>query len=142
MRGPAVEAGAVEDVAAAPGAAHLGGGVEVAQADAAALGQRARRRHPSSASARQRVEAHRGGVLLQALGGGAGVARVAGVGVGVGVGGAREAEQPGGEAAQVVEEEEEVQQQLGRLRVPHGEPHQHRETVSPPLKMEEPTELS
>lgn len=54
----------------------------------------------------------------------------------------REAKQPGGEAAQVVEEEEEVQQQLGRLRVPHGEPHQHRETVSPPLKMEEPTELS
>ena len=48
-------------------------------------------------------------MLLQALGGTARVARVAGVRVGVG--GAREAEQPGGEAAQVVEEEEDVMTQ-------------------------------
>jgi len=78
VRGPAVEAGAVEDVAAAPGAAHLGGGVEVAQADAAPLGERPRHLAGScggGTARRQRVEAHRRRVLLQALGGG-GVARV------------------------------------------------------------------
>jgi hypothetical protein len=47
---PAIEVGAVEDVVIATGAAHLGGGVEVAQADAAALGQRVRCRRPSTSA--------------------------------------------------------------------------------------------
>jgi hypothetical protein len=119
VRGPPVEAGAVEDVAAAPGAAHLGGAVEVAQADAAPPPLRQR---GGGAARRQRVEAHRRGVLLEALGRGAVVAEVA-VGVGVVVE-AGEAEQAGGEAAQVAEQDEEVQEQLGHLRVPDGEPHQ------------------
>jgi hypothetical protein len=41
--------------------------------DTAALRQRSRRRQPSSAAARQRVEAHCGGVHLQMLGGDVGV---------------------------------------------------------------------
>jgi len=115
VRGPAVEAGAVEDVAAPPRAAHLGGGVEVAQADAApVVRQRGRR---------ERVEAHRRGVLIEALcRGGVVVAVVVVAAVGVEAG---EAEQAGGEAAQVAEQEEEVEEQLGHLRVPDGEPHQH-----------------
>jgi hypothetical protein len=92
VRDPAVKADAVEDVAVATDATHLRGDVEVAQADAATLWQRVRRRRPS-ASARPRVKAHRRRVLLQALSGNTGWR-----GWPASVSASMSATQPGGEA--------------------------------------------